>query len=385
MASPVEDRSRLRGTTAIALAAALHGLLIGLVQGNGDVEPLAIERAQGAAPIEVEIAAEEGAPSPTASSAAEMDTVRAPISQGGRAPDRRAKASELAPEKVGAAPAGELELRPLPGGEASENVEPKATAPERRIELGIGSGDWSRWVRPADVVEAPAAPERPAGAPRAPASRTGGLTEALEAHDRAVGIGPAGAVLSAARDAAHSNAAPQIGRATFAITLLSTGLVEVELTGANGSSDAWRSVGATMQASLARKPPSIPASRSRVQWKLEIVAEEHWPNGAKVADERTGVVAVPPKFEAVDEAKEDLARRNPLAVDPVPTPGVDRPALRLQAQPPGIFVEHRGKVCNYAFGVTPFGVGLLGGCDPSNIGAKPVRVVATRILSETAL
>jgi hypothetical protein len=144
-------------------------------------------------------------------------------------------------------------------------------------------------------------------------------------------------------------------------------------------------VGATMQAALARKPPAIPASRSRVQWKLEIVAEEHWPNGGKVRDAGSGVVAVPPKFQAVDEAKEDLARRNPLAVDPVPTPGPDRPALRLQAQLPGVFVEHHGKVCNYAIGVTPFGLGLLGGCDPSNIGAKPVRVVATRILSETAL
>jgi hypothetical protein len=255
---------------------------------------------------------------------------------------------------------------------------------DRHVDLGIDDGDWARWVRPANVPEVPAAAERNAAAPRAPVSRTGGLAEALEAHDREVGLGPAGGVLAAARDAAHTDAAPQLGRATFAITLLSTGLVQVELTGANASADGWRAVGATLQAALARKPPPIPRSRSRVLLSLEVVAEEHWPNGSKVRAEGTSLVVAPPKFQGVDEAKEDLARRNPLAADPVPVPGVDRPPLRLQFQPPGLFVEHRGKVCNYAFGVTPLALVFQGGCDPSNIGAKPIRVVATRIVSETA-
>jgi hypothetical protein len=350
------------------LALALHGLVMGLVQAKRDAAP-ALERSAREEPMEVELAIEQGPHEPTPPALPEEESVRAPMSA------MRAAAS---------AERAKLEVNPAPGGETPKPVEPKAPASsERHIDLGIGEGDWSRWVRPADVIEAP--PAKPEGPSGAPVSRTGGLAEALEAHDREVGIGPAGAVLSAARDAAHSDVAPQLGRATFAITLASTGFVEVELTGADASTDAWRAVGAAMQASLARKPPAIPASRKRVQWKLEIVAEEHWPNGAKVRDEKTGVVVVPPKFQAVDEAKEDLARRNPLAVDPVPAPGIDRPALRLQASPPGVFVEHHGKVCNYAFGVTPFGLGLLGGCDPSNIGAKPVRVVATRILSETAL
>jgi hypothetical protein len=170
----------------------------------------------------------------------------------------------------------------------------------------------------------------------------------------------------------------------FAITVSSTGQVEVHLASANSSFENWQKVGAAMQTALEHKPPSISSRRKRVEMKLEVVAEEHWPNGAKVRDQGTDLAVKLPEVKPVDESKEDFASRNPLAADPVPQPGPERPPLKLNTSLPGVFIEHRGKVCNYALGVTPFGLTLQGGCDPSNIGVKPIRVVATRIVAERA-
>jgi hypothetical protein len=384
VAASGEGQSRLRWTAAGAVG--LHALLLTLVQGGDRAErgnPVAMRME----PIEIEVAAEPDArvDRETAMSDRAMTTSRRETSPSvGTAPRANARA-ESANGAARATAVDSTPPEPSPGAEPSTTTapsEPRAESPHS-IDLGIANGDWSRWVAP---TAANSAVERRAP-PRVtePVSRTGGLVEALEAHDREVGLGPAGGVLTAARDAAHTDVAPQLGRATFAITLLSTGQVQVELTAANASVDAWRTVAATMQAALARKPPSIPGKRNGVVLKLEVVAEEHWPNGTKARDESTALTVVPPQFQGVDEAKEDLARRNPLAADPVPAPGVDKPPLRLNVRPPGVFLEHHGKVCNYAIGVTPLALAFLGGCDPSNIGAKPVRVVSTRIVSEKAL
>ena len=92
-------------------------------------------------------------------------------------------------------------------------------------------------------------------------SSTGGLAEALDAHDRKVGIGPSGAALSAARDAALGEAAPRSGVAQFAVTVYQDGSIDVALVASSSEAAGWSSVGSAMAASLRRKPP---ASRRHV-------------------------------------------------------------------------------------------------------------------------
>jgi len=250
------------------------------------------------------------------------------------------------------------------------------------IELGIAAGDWARWVDPAAPVDArPAEGVRPVPAP---ASTTGGLAEALEARDQEIGLGPAGTILSAAHDAGYSDRAPAIGTATFAITVLRSGGVEVTLTGASSQQQDWEKVGDSIAAAIRRKPPRIGPSRQGVRIGIELVAEERWPNGTTSRGEGPALSLAPGKFKTTDEGKKDLETRNPFAIPPPGSPA-EQPTLKAAVEPPGLWLKGRGKVCGYAVGLTLLGPMLSGGCDPANIGAKPRRVVSTRVVNQTML
>jgi hypothetical protein len=269
-----------------------------------------------------------------------------------------------------------------PGYALDPSAEVQAAAPPgHAVDLGIGSGDWSRFVDPTGTprIDAPRA-ERSSERAR-PASTTGGIAEALEAHDQKVGIGPAGAVLSAIHEAGYSDAAPAIGSATFSITVLRSGAIDVQLTGVSSEHAAWSKVGDNIVAAIRKKPPRIPPSRSGVRLSVEVVAEERWPNGQATRENHgPKVTAKAPQFKAVDEAQKELLERNPAAVPDSNAP-TGKTNLVANVDMPGIFVEQRGKVCSYRIGLSP--TFFSGGCDPSNIGAKARRVVSTKIVSQT--
>jgi hypothetical protein len=258
---------------------------------------------------------------------------------------------------------------------------PGASTAGPAIQLGIGAGDWSRWVDPT-AAPARASSERGDYRP-APVSSTGGLAEALEARDQALGLGPAGAVLTAVHEAGYSEIAPALGTATFSITVLRSGAIDVQLTGASSQTAAWAQVGQSIAAAIRRKPPRIAPTRIGVRLGIEVVAEERWLNGqATRSDHGPKIVAEPPKFQATETAKEALLDRNPAAVpDPDAPPG--KPPLQANYDAPGVFVQGRGKVCSYKIGISP--IPISGGCDPSNIGQPARRVVSTRVISQTML
>ena len=252
------------------------------------------------------------------------------------------------------------------------------------VELGIRAGDWSRWVDPtASPRIARVERERRALVVAPPVSSTGGLAEALEARDQSVGLGPAGAVLTAVHDAGYSEIAPALGTATFSITVLRSGDVDVRLTGASSQAEGWVKLGESIAAAIRRKPPRISETRSGVRLGIEVVAEERWPNGqATRLDSGPKLAVTPPKFQAVETAKQSLLDRNPAAVpDPDATAG--KPHLQANFEAPGIGIQGRGKVCSYKIALSP--IPISGGCDPTNIGAKPRRVVSTRVINQTML
>lgn len=286
-------------------------------------------------------------------------------------------------------PTGREGSAPRARAENNYVLDPSAEARETavvggpKVDLGIGAGDWSRFVDPTGTpkIDPPSRARSSELAP--PASSTGGIAEALEAHDQKVGIGPAGAVLSAVHDAGYSEVAPAIGNATFSITVLRTGVIDVQLTGVSSQHAAWSKVGDHIVAAIRKKPPRIPASRNGVRLSIEVVAEERWPNGQVARlDHGPKITAKPPKFTAVDEAQKELLERNPAAVPDTNAP-VGKTNVVANVDMPGVFVEQRGKVCSYRIGLSP--TFFSGGCDPSNIGAPPRRVVSTRVVSQTML
>jgi hypothetical protein len=205
----------------------------------------------------------------------------------------------------------------------------------------------------------------------------------LEARDQKLGLGPAGAVLSAVHEVGYSDIAPALGTATFSITVLRSGAIDVKLTGSSSETAQWAKVGESIAAAIRRKPPRIADTRVGVRLGIEVIAEERWPNGqATRSVESPKIVGEGLKFEPTETAIQELLERNPAAV-PDPYEPADKPKLQANFRSPGVFVQGRGKVCSYRVGLslTP----ISGGCDPANIGQPARRVVSTRIVSQTML
>ncbi|HEV8549417.1 MAG TPA: hypothetical protein VGQ57_10320, partial [Polyangiaceae bacterium] len=258
-----------------------------------------------------------------------------------------------------------------------------ATGNGRAIDLGLGPDAWQRWVSLAPRAPAPSAPS-PRGTPlvRAPPiSSTGGLQEGLDAHDRALGLGPAGRVASALYQAAHTPDAPETGTALFHVTVLKSGGVEVSL--GETSDKRWKAVAARAADELRRSPPRIPPPHEGYRLTLKITAEETMPNGLKRKQLRGAhIEGVAPRFHDVKAEQREIELKNPTA-----GVGPDRQDVRgspVIIDMPGIFVAGQGKACGYRVGITPFGLLLQGGCDPTNAGSKFQRVVRTEVREETA-
>jgi hypothetical protein len=280
-----------------------------------------------------------------------------------------------------------------PGAEAPAASVSPGNGVRQPIDLGIGPGGWKRWMDTAAAGETPAASAGSSDSTRPgaisvyrpqPKSATGGVQELLEAHDRDVGLGSSGPVKTALEKAAHTDVAPQLGTARFVVTVLASGAVEVALAAASDRASEWREVGSRAAEQLRKKPPRIPPSRKGVRMTIQVEAVEQLVNGADPKGRATHLVVVPPAIKSQKDSEEDSKERNPVAS----TANADNaasPPLRLNIDLPGVFLEGRGKVCGYRIGITPLGPMLSGGCDPSVIGSKPVRVVSTKVLDETML
>jgi hypothetical protein len=293
-----------------------------------------------------------------------------------------ARANSIAEAAPREAMASEAEAS---GPDAPELGEPETSdAPQAAIDLGIGPEAWKGWAAVAakearEPTDAPKARRRPLVRVPRP-SRTGGLQERLEAQDRERGLGPSGRVISAFYQAAHAALAPQTGVAHFNVTVFQTGVVEVSLSGADANSQQWQAVGARAAEALRHTPPRIPASRAGVRLTLDLTAEETMPNGSKLQEHHGPRLELKkPEFRSVERQKAVLKDLNPVA-GTNPTPGQDPPAI---VELPGVYVTEKGKVCGYRLGLTPLGPVMQGGCDLSNVGVKPQRMVRTQVREET--
>lgn len=162
----------------------------------------------------------------------------------------------------------------MPHGSATPGTgaEPKAgsgDAQGRRVDLGIDRGMTWLWTQP----------ERPAPKPR-PASTTGGLREALDAHDRKVGLGFGGPVVSAFHSVAASPSAPQRGRARFEAVIDGSGrVVAVHVLSVEGDMDSWRKVAAQVLAALRSRVLRVPPEGVAIV--LEVRSRYQLPSGAE--------------------------------------------------------------------------------------------------------
>jgi hypothetical protein len=279
--------------------------------------------------------------------------------------------------------------------EAELEQEVQEAAPPQPIQLGLGPDGWQRWVSAPKEGEAPRAERAPARKNKflvlrpQPKSTTGGLQEGLEAHDRSLGLGPQGRVLSALHRAAHAALSPDVGAARFEVTVHRSGAVEVTLASLSGRDEEWRNVAVGVANDLRAKPPRIPSPREGAKFVVELIVERTLPNGEKASEfEKPHLDVPPPNFQSSEEAKAQLKRENPTTTQ---NPSKEDVAIKLDA--PGLYVAGRGTLGGYRAGLgviagrygTDPGLGptAQGTVDPSHIGAKPQRMVRARVIEQS--
>ncbi|HWA77160.1 MAG TPA: hypothetical protein VG937_32715 [Polyangiaceae bacterium] len=393
------ETPRARELGAWLAALLLHALTLGLVRGTvgdgtqRDAPVRATPNATSSEEFDIQLGTDESAANdPGDARSAQVEPV-GPSERAALPAQRVARAVPREPSPGAPAETSALEspessdatlLPEAKPGDAQTATPEAPVRPNQPIDLGIGADAWQKWTRVErsereDSGEAPKASKKPLV--RAPVpSKTGGLQEGLEAGDRARGLGPSGRVATVFFQATHSDVAPQLGVAHFSVTVLRSGVVEVALTGANRESEKWRAVAARAALALRKSPPRIPPSRDGVRLTLDVTAEETYPNGAKpTAMHGPRLEVTPPVFQPGEAAQAELEDLNPIAAtskDPTQRP----PAI---VSLPGVYVSGKGKVCSYRIGISALGPLLTGGCDPSNIGAKPQRMVRVAVQDQS--
>jgi hypothetical protein len=371
-------------------AVALHASLLLLARTG--VEPTAVPKVRFSEPPsgEAEVELDLDASTPRSRDSATRRSPRSAQSPLEDPAAPRVSRAELfalpaeAAEPVGTAePVEAVDAEPSAVPDDDHVAAPNATTPEPNapntpIDLGIGADAWQRWLpRSAESVAVSERAETPKSgryqpfrAP--PVSTTGGVQEGLEARTRALGLGPSGRVISAFHQAARAADAPQIGKASFQVTVTQAGAVEIALASSTAPIAGWQAVAAKAAAEIRRALPRIPRGRAGVRLVVDLVAEEVMPSGLRTKELHGPRLEVaPPRFRSSESQKAELEARNPTAG----TDSVPLSETKANVEIPGIYVAGRGKVCGYRLGVTPLGPLLQGGCDFANAGSKPQRIV----------
>jgi hypothetical protein len=191
-----------------------------------------------------------------------------------------------------------------------------------------------------------------------PASRTGGIAEALADADVQRGLGRGGPAVAALEEVARESDAPARGVATFDVVVNRSGSADVRLESADADFDAWSRLTRAMAEAVTRKSVRIPPGARGLRVTVRLDARVQWPNGK--TPESTGTFARTTGLELGE-------------------------GTMVPRSVPGVNVGVVGKVCSLGLTAGLAGAAILGGCDPEMIGAHTTRVVHGRELREVPL
>jgi hypothetical protein len=300
-----------RGTASLVVAVALHA---GVVAGVAAFVPVAPSSVASNDPIDLEIV--------------EGPVVEAPPGSASSASPTEAASGERA--RIRGATRTALTVASLES-EREEKAEPLG-APTLD-----GDERWSVW---SGIVAAPRtplpAPSSAAPLPDvrehdpAPVSSTGGLREALAAHDRELGLGVGGPVVGVAEAATRSSRAPVRGFAVFEVRFDASGGVRgVSVVDANGERDSWSDVARGMAAALRAKPLRLPSGANGVAVTVRVDSDWLNPDGSRPG---APAVCVPP-IPCDSDPKRKRIVITPLMIsgNVVPT-GPDVPTRQVHAR-----------------------------------------------------
>ncbi len=217
------------------------------------------------------------------------------------------------------------------------------TTPRARpIDLGIGT----YWKGVAMGAASQPQATDDANAPAPPRSTDRILRDQLDAHDRSVGLGSAGPLVSAAHAAAAASLAPDVGVATLDVECDGKGeVVDVHVVAANADASAWNGVARELFHRMSATRLRVPAGARGVRVRVRIAAERALPSG-------------------------DMGETN-LGAVPDDAPGGNRVCEGKGIQ--------RRCIAGFPIGITK------SGSDVVNANARASRVVRVQIVDETTL
>ena len=217
------------------------------------------------------------------------------------------------------------------------------------IDLGVGAYWKSVVSDAARGVPERARPTEESPRPEPSPSPDRILRDGLEAHDRAVGLGAGGPLVSAAHDAASPSIAPDLGSATLEVECDARGkVVTAHVVAAAANVAAWSDVARELVRLMSAKSVRLPAGARGLRARVRIAVERTWPSGKKGG---VGAGAVPDDAPGTPEGGHVCV---------------------------GVGAERK---CDSGF--------LVGftatGADVTNLAAKAMRIVRVQLLGEVAL
>jgi hypothetical protein len=364
--SPKIRIARARGTSALLVASAVHALvLVALL-----VAPLR-RRTPRAPP----------APPPDASfevtteavEAASRDEVAVKVAPGPERAHGDMPSAALAAPRSAAAPhdAEVAREEPVAIAEPSPTSIPSplvaTTMPAAPPAIGLALGT-------PNVFVSRAASERPPTTSPAPDDRhvrtaaeakravETALREPARQRERELGLGPEGPVLQALGDATSASSAPVKGRAVFRAVADGTGMiVGIEVLECDGGRPGWANAAELARRALQGKKLRMPSTATLAEMRIEIVSDWKMPSGHDPGTD-VSILGVPvAKGEGKKSTKIDL-------LDPIPKIEMVELAPDVKVPIPQVNVRI---------------LAVQG--DPADIGAKPRRVVHTRLLDSKVL
>jgi hypothetical protein len=223
---------------------------------------------------------------------------------------------------------------------------------------------------PAPAPSAPSAPSSIGARPLAPTPREAkrnveaSLRAAARERDSTLGLGPDGPVRTALGDATYASAAPVDGHALFLATADASGeVVSMTLLRASAASSDWEHVAAVALGALRGKRLRLPSTASGARMKLHVVSANKMPSGHDPGV-TSSVLGLP-----VSEGEGKKPTKMTF-LDPIPK--FKNTDVEIA---PGVIV----RVPEVRFGL----IDMQG--DPVDIGAKPRRVVHTRLIESKVL
>jgi hypothetical protein len=291
--------------------------------------------------------------------------------------DSNANVEANARPSSGAAPSRPAEAMPAPaGGEAG----PEATAGPITLlretpppPIGIALQGTNPFQERGALPDMPRMPQqdpsvfRRAG-PGAPtnAQAKDNAEAALRApareRERELGLGPDGPVLTALSEAVAVGSAPVTGRAVFLAIADGTGLViGIDVVSCDGGRDGWASAAQAAHTALKGKKLRMPSTAKRAEMRIEITSTWKMPSGHDPGVD-VSLLGLPlKKGEGKQSSKIEILNPIPklTAVQLAPDVNVSVPTVNLTI------------------------LGVHG--DPADIGAKPRRVVHSRLLDSKVL